>query len=287
MRPGQETGPQTRKRGPGDRKAAMERREAPAFSKGNAARRKTGAPLGAPSPRLYEGRRKGRRRPRAVKNRGDSACPLPSAKGKKRRLFDNRIGNGRRAVPRRERLVSVPVPPRRIGIGGTIVPPIVINVSVPGIETVIAREGAAVAPIPVTVRDPEMPHMPQAGQDAEIGGIRGRRRANNDHANNSSANRGGKYQPFDGTSGNKGHVRHPICCNTQCRDCMSPQNQIRRQIKTAGLVKVGRTVSLISRRFARQPGFPVNPWARRRHSSGCVSGNMSTTLPVIAFTIST
>jgi hypothetical protein len=42
--------------GPGDRKAAMERREAPAFSKESAARRKTGAPLGAPSP-LFRGAR--------------------------------------------------------------------------------------------------------------------------------------------------------------------------------------------------------------------------------------
>ncbi len=37
------------------REAAMERREAPAFSKGNAAKRKTGAPLGAPLPRIFAG----------------------------------------------------------------------------------------------------------------------------------------------------------------------------------------------------------------------------------------
>jgi hypothetical protein len=73
--------------GPGDRKAAVERREAPAFSKEDAARRKTGAPLGAPPPRFFGGTRKGpgaRGRndgvPGAAKNTGDEACapaPLP------------------------------------------------------------------------------------------------------------------------------------------------------------------------------------------------------------------
>ena len=38
----------------------MERREAPAFSKEGAAKRKTGAPLGAPSPRARPEGRKGK-----------------------------------------------------------------------------------------------------------------------------------------------------------------------------------------------------------------------------------
>src|SRR5664279_4590342 len=45
--------------GPGDRKAAVERREAPALPKGSAARLKTGAPLGAPPPRCFEGHEEG------------------------------------------------------------------------------------------------------------------------------------------------------------------------------------------------------------------------------------
>src|SRR5665647_2493778 len=40
---------------PGTEIAAMERREAPAFSKGNAAYGRTGAPLGAPSPSACAG----------------------------------------------------------------------------------------------------------------------------------------------------------------------------------------------------------------------------------------
>src|ERR1035437_6524390 len=53
--------------GPGDRNRRMARRETPAFSEGNAARRKTGAPLGAPYPRFWRGTEKGRRRTRRRK----------------------------------------------------------------------------------------------------------------------------------------------------------------------------------------------------------------------------
>src|SRR5450631_746771 len=79
--PSEETGTETRKRGPGDQKSppwSAERR--PRSPKGNAARRKTGAPLGAPLPRAWPG---GKRRPRewgrddglpgAAKNTGDDA----------------------------------------------------------------------------------------------------------------------------------------------------------------------------------------------------------------------
>jgi hypothetical protein len=53
---------------PGTEKPLMERREAPASWQQDAARRKTGAPLGAPSPRLVEGRKRGRRRTRRRSN---------------------------------------------------------------------------------------------------------------------------------------------------------------------------------------------------------------------------
>jgi hypothetical protein len=55
-----QTGADTRKRGPGEQKSprwSAERR--PRSPKGNAARRKTGAPLGAPPPRSFEGKMKG------------------------------------------------------------------------------------------------------------------------------------------------------------------------------------------------------------------------------------
>ena len=53
--------------------AAMERREAPAFSKRERGYCKTGAPLGAPSPRLSRGKKLGDGVPRAAKNRGGEA----------------------------------------------------------------------------------------------------------------------------------------------------------------------------------------------------------------------
>jgi hypothetical protein len=59
----------------------MERREAPAFLKRERGYCKTGAPLGAPSPRFIEGQKKGPRErakvtayPGPVKNAGDDAC---------------------------------------------------------------------------------------------------------------------------------------------------------------------------------------------------------------------
>jgi hypothetical protein len=73
--------------GPGTEIAAMARREAPALPKGNAARRKTGAPLGAPSPRHFAGdKEREDGLPGAAKNTGDQT----------RRRYG---GNGRR-VPR-------------------------------------------------------------------------------------------------------------------------------------------------------------------------------------------
>ena len=63
--------------GPGTEIAAMERREAPAFSKESAARRKTGAPLGAPSPRASaEGKERG---PAAAGT--DYGAPAPQRTG--------------------------------------------------------------------------------------------------------------------------------------------------------------------------------------------------------------
>jgi hypothetical protein len=54
--------------GPGDRKAAMERREAPAsFKRGCGKTERPGAPLGAPSPRFLWGEKKDDGVPRAVK----------------------------------------------------------------------------------------------------------------------------------------------------------------------------------------------------------------------------
>ncbi len=53
----------------------MERREAPAFRQRSAALTKTGAPLGAPSPRLCEGEKGRPAPPRRSKNRGDVARP--------------------------------------------------------------------------------------------------------------------------------------------------------------------------------------------------------------------
>ena len=59
------------------REAAMERREAPALWQRSAARRKTGAPLGAPSPRFVRGGEKGRRRTRRrLNNTGAQVRPV-------------------------------------------------------------------------------------------------------------------------------------------------------------------------------------------------------------------
>src|SRR6185437_11074594 len=54
----------------------MERREAPALRQRSAARRKTGAPLGAPSPRLFARGKRNDGVPAPLKNRGDDACAL-------------------------------------------------------------------------------------------------------------------------------------------------------------------------------------------------------------------
>ena|SRR6185437_9412770 len=74
--------------GPGTEKPRWSAERRPHSSQGNAARRKTGAPLGAPSPRLFAGRKKEpvRRSPKGeggktaypapLKNRGDDACAL-------------------------------------------------------------------------------------------------------------------------------------------------------------------------------------------------------------------
>jgi len=56
--------------------AAMERREAPAFLKRECGYCKTGAPLGAASPRFSEGQGKEDSVPDAAKNTGTFACPL-------------------------------------------------------------------------------------------------------------------------------------------------------------------------------------------------------------------
>jgi len=68
----------------GQKSPPVERREAPALSQESAARRKTGAPLGAPSPRIVEGEKKRprsaghrlRRTRRRLKNTGGEACTI-------------------------------------------------------------------------------------------------------------------------------------------------------------------------------------------------------------------
>jgi len=55
-------------------------------------------------------------------------------------------------------LIPVPVPARGIRVsGGAVVPRIVIDVSIPGIEAVITCIGAAIAPNPAIRRRPDMP----------------------------------------------------------------------------------------------------------------------------------
>ena len=58
-------------------------------------------------------------------------------------------------------LIPVPMPACRIRVGrGPVVPGIVIDVSVPGIEAVIACKGAAIAPVRIVPRRPRMPAGP-------------------------------------------------------------------------------------------------------------------------------
>jgi len=79
-------GPRPEVTSPGTEKPRWSAERRPRSLKRNAARRKTGAPLGAPSPRLFAGRKKEygapgaaqitRARKRALMNAGDGARPL-------------------------------------------------------------------------------------------------------------------------------------------------------------------------------------------------------------------